>query len=84
MVLNLLRLYKEKEVICTWHVLYLITDIVKVILFYIHSNDSLLSPDVLGLLGYHFALLRCLRHNFANFFSPWSMSNLGGFDFRDD
>lgn len=38
MVLNLLRLHREIEVICTWHVLYLITDIVKVILFYIHST----------------------------------------------
>lgn len=65
MVLNFLRLYTEKEVICTWHVLYLIIDIVKVILFNIHSNDSLLSPDVLLLHGYSFALLRCLRHNFV-------------------
>lgn len=69
MILNLLRLYKEKEVICTWHVLYLITDIAKVILFYIHSNDSLLSSDVLVLLGYSFALLRYLRHNFVHFVS---------------
>lgn len=66
MVLNLLRLHKEIEVICTWYVLYLITDIVKVILFYIRSNDSLLPPDILVLLGYSFALLRFLRHNFVS------------------
>lgn len=63
MILNLLRQYKEKGVICTLHTLWF-TDIIKMILFYIHSNDSLLSPDVLVLPGCAFALFRCVRYHF--------------------